>query len=448
MSATPNTSFSARDRLLLSIILLASLLVASCTGNLATKGRNLIEKGKYVEAIDIYKGELSKNPNRKDTWRDLALAYYKKGEFAGATEAIDKANQADPLTYLCRGLIFEGQGNNEQAISAFADALKYNPTKNTRILINSHLDGLIRSSLKMELDHAVAAESTIVVSEIPQNTIAVVKFDGSLLPPETAPIAAGIAEFTTVDLGKVEKLRLVERIKVQLLLNELALGTTQNVDVAQAPRMGRLLGSRNVVTGKLTGAGVEKFRLDGALVNTVDASSQLTEPGEAGLQLDQILQIQKGMVFDILKYLGVDPTPADRDSIMVKPTESLEAFLAYSRGLDFMARGMYEEAVKQFELALRYDNHFGLASNQLGYAQTALFNREYGVATSPQLENSFFQDAYDANFRNGQMLSSFIDGTDVLEPGNHDPSSAPNKPPQVGRRHASAAVTGNLDGDK
>ncbi len=447
MKAPKDIVPSARERLFITVLLCATSIISSCTGSLATKGRNLIEKGEYVEAIDIYSREVAKNPDKKDSWRELAFAYYKKGEYPGALEAINKADQTDPSTFLCRGLILESSGDDEQAIKAYSDALTFNPGEKTRALIKSHLDVLIRTSLQGEIDNAVAQESTLVSSEIPDNTIAVVKFDGTLLPKETAPIAAGIGEFTMVDLSKVETLRLVERLKVEILLKELEIASSAAVDPAQAPRVGRLLGSKNVVTGKLVGAGVERFRLDGALVNTTDASSKLTEPGEAGLVLDQILQVQKAMVFDILEYLGVQPSDANRDSIMTKPTESLEAFLAFSRGLEFMMLGMYEEAIEQFRLALQYDGGFELASAQLENAQIAFDNRQFGAATPFQLENQFFLDVFNQGLGNGEMLTNFIDNSDILQPGNENPTRLPNKPPQVGQGRTSAAVTGNIDGD-
>jgi len=446
MSAFKNKALSAEAGLFLSMILLGTLIISSCAGGLSTKGRNLIEKGEYAEAIEIYNREISKNPGKKDVRRDLAFAYYKKGDYPNALESISKADQADPLTHLCRGLILEASGDNNEAIKSFGNSLQYHPNTKTKALIKSHLDALIRSSLQIEVDDAVAQEGTLGAQDIPDNTIAVVKFDGTLLPKETAPIAAGIGEFTMVDLSKVETLRLVERLRVEILLKELEIGSSQAVDPAQAPRFGRLLGSKSVVTGKLVGAGIERFRLDGALINTSDASSKLTEPGEAGLVLDDILRVQKAMVFEILEYLGVQPTDADRDSIMAKPTESLEAFLAYSRGLEFMILGMYEEAIEQFRLALQYDGGFELASGQLENALIALDNRQFGASTSIQLENQFFLDVFYQWTGNGQMLTSFIDPTNLLQPGNENPTSPPIRPPQIGGR-TSANVTGNIDGD-
>jgi len=439
--------YQARDGLLLLLISSAVLMAVSCTGSISSKGRSLVEKGEYDNAIELFNREISKNPDKKDSWSDLAFAYYKKGDYEKALDAINKADQSKPTTHLCRGLIFEGTGENKKAIQSFSQALQHKPTTQTKVLIKSHLDALIRESLQAEIASAVSQESSLETSNIPDNTIAVVKFDGSLLSKEIAPIATGIGEFTMVDLAKVEALQLVERLKVEVLLKELAIAQSDAVDVSQAPRMGRLLGSKSVVTGKLVGAGTERFRLDGALVNTIDASSKLTEPGESGLVLDEILRVQKAMVFDILEFLGVQPTDADRDSIMVKPTESLEAFLAYSRGLEFMSQGLFDDAIEQFRIALRADGGFGLAGEQLADAQTAFTNQQFGPASSGQLENSFIGDVTSPGIDNGRLLTTFIDDTDVLDPEKTNPTKGPTKPPVVGQKRAGANVSGNLDGD-
>src|SRR3990172_1085742 len=112
MNAFKNKALSAREKLFLSIILLGTLILSSCAGGLSTKGRNLVEKGEYAEAIEIYNREISKNPDKKDARRDLAFAYYKKGDYSNALESISKADQTDPSTHLCRGLILEASGDN------------------------------------------------------------------------------------------------------------------------------------------------------------------------------------------------------------------------------------------------------------------------------------------------------------------------------------------------
>ena len=65
------------------------------------------------------------------------------------------------------------------------------------------MDDLVRISLKAQISSAISQESTLVVGSIPENTIAVVKFDGSLLTPEkgsnidvAVPVIVAASDFT------------------------------------------------------------------------------------------------------------------------------------------------------------------------------------------------------------------------------------------------------------
>jgi Flp pilus assembly protein TadD len=103
---------------------LVALVAASCGGHLSTKGRNLVREGDYAGAIEIYNQQVTKNPDKKESWRDLAYAYYKKGDFSSALQAVSKADPADPSAHICLGLIYEATGKSNQAINAFDEALK------------------------------------------------------------------------------------------------------------------------------------------------------------------------------------------------------------------------------------------------------------------------------------------------------------------------------------
>lgn len=436
------------ERLLLPLLISALCLfvLSSCGGNWSAKGRKLVDKGEYVRAIEVYSQELAKNPEKHDAWRDLGFAHYKAENYSEALQALSRASQDDAFTFLCFGLVYEAQELYDSAISSMSDALSLEPDKKTRALLKSRMDDLVRISLQAQISLAISQETTLVVGSIPENTIAVVKFDGSLLSPENAPIAAGLADFTMVDLSKVKQLRLVERLKVELLLRELNLATSPYVDVSLAPRMGRLLGSRNVVTAKLSVSGVSRIRIAGALINTVEASSQITSPAEAELNLKQLLRAQKAFVFDLLVFLGIETSPSERDSIMVEPTESMAAFMAYSRGMEFLSRGMYNQAEQEFQSALLFDKGFSRAQIQVANTRVAISNRQFGAATALDLETSFVATVSSAGNQSGALLTTFITDSDVLEPGDENPSETPINPPDVAAP-GTAAVKGNLDGD-
>ncbi|MEE8148878.1 MAG: hypothetical protein V3T75_00370, partial [candidate division Zixibacteria bacterium] len=210
--------------------------------------------------------------------------------------------------------------------------------------------------------------------------------------------------------------------------------------------MGRLLGSRNVVTAKLSVGGVSRIRIAGALINTVEASSQITSPAEAELNLKQLLRAQKAFVFDLLVFLGIETSPSERDSIMVEPTESMAAFMAYSRGMDFLSRGMYNQAEQEFHSALLLDRGFSRAQVQVANTRVAISNRQFGAATSLDLETSFVATVSSAGNQSGALLTAFVTDSDVLEPGDENPNETPINPPDVAAP-GTAAVKGNLDGD-
>jgi TolB-like protein len=216
--------------------------------------------------------------------------------------------------------------------------------------------------MQVEVSQALQGEDAIDVDQIPDNTIAVIDFDGTHLNAELAPLARGLAEFTTIDLAKVKSLRVVDRLKIDMIIEELKLSASSAVDPSTAPRMGKLLGAKHIVGGAVMDMGATGLRLDGVLINIGDSSSMMTAPAEG--KLNEIFRVQKDFVFSILADLDITLTAAERDAISEVPTESYLAFLAYCRGLDFQKRGFQRDAQASFQQAVQHDQGFGAAENK------------------------------------------------------------------------------------
>jgi len=347
----------------------ALLLMAGCAQNLMMQGRKLSTEGEHGRAIEVLKQYLLEHPDRPEAWRELGAAYYRQGDLGQAEDALARAEASDPLTRLYQGLIFEAREEYPPAISAYTEALRLEPSKETARLVRVHLDQLIRKNINRQVAQAVSGEKRIDVDSIPPNTIAVTDFDGTHLSEENAPIARGLAELTAADLAKVESLQLVERLKIEMLMKELELGASGAVSPEEAPRLGRLLGSNRIVTGSVLGLGEDRIRLDGAIVSVRDSSATLPEPSEGELQ--RFFDLQKDLVFNVIEDLGVSLTTAERDAIEEVPTESYLAFLAYCRGLHYRAGGLLPRAQAAFEQAVEYDGGFGEAAAQLESVQLA-----------------------------------------------------------------------------
>jgi tetratricopeptide (TPR) repeat protein len=345
--------------------LLLAALVAGCSQSFYMQGRKHLAKSEYDPAVEAFYKEISANPQNAHAWRELGVAFYEKGELTKAEDALKQANniQPDARAHLYLGMIQERQEDYKKAIDAYTASLHLQPKGKTATMTRAHLDRLIYKKIENDVSQALENEANINVDTIPANAIAVADFDASNLSEDLAPIAKGLAEFTSIDLAKVHSLTVVERQKLDVLMQERQLGMSGYIDPATAPRLGRLMGARKLVTGSVLGIGDEGLKLDGAIVNTVD-SSTLLPPGSEG-ELHNFFKIQKDFVFNILKELGITLSAAERDDIEKKPTESYLAFLAYCRGLDFQSRGMYGTAEQAFSEAITLDQNFQQAKDHL-----------------------------------------------------------------------------------
>jgi len=360
----PNTAMPLR---ILKSALPWSLIVLAvgCSQSFYMQGRKHLAKGEYDPAIEAFYKEISVNPQNAGAWRELGVAFYEQGNLTKAEDALKQANniQPDARTHLYLGLIYEKQKMYDKAVSAYSAALSLTRRGKTAALTRAHLDRLIYKKVEAEVSKALANEAAINVDTIPDNTIAVADFDASHLPPDVAPIAKGLAEFTAIDLAKVHSLTVVERQKLDVLLKELKFSTSGYIDPASAPRLGRLMGARKLVTGSVLAIGEEGLKLDGAVVNTID--SALLRPPSAEGELQKFFRLEKDFVFAIIKELGITLTPEERDAIQEVPTESYLAFLAYCRGLDYQSRGLYGMAKQAFHEAVQYDQNFQQAQQHL-----------------------------------------------------------------------------------
>jgi tetratricopeptide (TPR) repeat protein len=347
-------------------------LFVGCSAGYYGKGRKLTEEGRYDQAMEAFYEEIALHPESSEAWRELGVAAYGKNDLTKAEDALKQANSIKPdaRTHLYLGLVYEKQGMIDRAIEAYGTALSLDPGGKTGNVIRAHLDRLVSRQMAIEIERAIEREEAIDPSEIPDNTVAVVRFDNSHLSSELAPIALGIAEFTTVDLAKVNSLRVIDRLKIDMILDELELSASGAVDPTTAPRLGKLLGTRHLVGGALMDMGETGIRLNGLLVNTDDSSSEWTDPAEG--ELNQIFRVQKDFVFSIIDDLGITLTAEERDAIAEVPTESVLAFLAYCRGLDFQQRGFYRDAQSSFNRAVQHDPGFRAAGNRDASMQASL----------------------------------------------------------------------------
>ena len=147
---------------------------------------------------------------------------------------------------------------------------------------------------------------------------------------------------------------------MQALADEIALGASGAVDSGSVVRAGRLMRAGTVVNGLILQEGTSRLTLDARLV-TVSTGS-LGEGTTVSNTLDALFAMEKQLAFALFDRLGVQLTPAERQLVERRPTTNLNAFLAYSRGLQASDDGRFEDAAKYFDNARSMDPSFGLAA--------------------------------------------------------------------------------------
>jgi hypothetical protein len=165
------------------------------------------------------------------------------------------------------------------------------------------------------------------------------------------------------DLSQIEELKVVERLRLQFLMDELRLSPEGLTEEGTAPRLGKLLGTRNLIKGSFMVTPSMKLTLDAG----VFAIGSLGPPVMNNFDgnLTRLFQMEKELVLRILDYFKIEISPEKREKLIQIPTQNLVAFLSYCNGLDAWDRGDFKAASSFFQEALRLDPQFQLARDYL-----------------------------------------------------------------------------------
>jgi TolB-like protein len=313
----------------------------------------------------------AEHPRSAPAHRALGIAYYKLNRYGEARQTLEQAaaiDSTDGTTQLFLGMTAEAQNDLPAARQAYSSYVSHGHTSRVRHLLEQRLAALNRKELTLAARREIANEATLSSIPGPPTTVAVLPLSFSGRDSTLRPLGRGLAELLTTDLAQSPALTVVERTRVQALLTEIELQQSGATDRATRVRAGRILQAGRLVAGGITQTGAD-IRVDAPIVNVTDARVVGT-PSDTRT-LDQVFTIEKNIAFGILSSLGVTLTTAQRDAIEQRPTKSLAAFLAYSRGLTFQDEGRFDAAAQSFRQAVQIDPGFGAAARQEQQTSTA-----------------------------------------------------------------------------
>ena len=310
--------------------LLGLILLAACSGNSQPAPVTPAE-------VTSLESERAKFPNDPEVLSRIGIRYYEGKQWSRAQQTLTQSFQVKPsfVAAVYLGLTNEATGHFEDAEGYYraAGSLSKTPTQHREL--DRRLADLGRTRLRSEARQAIARESTLTATAPEPGTVAVMPWAYVGTDESLRPLGYGVAQLVVTDLSKISSLKLVERERVQVLLDELELASGGHVDPRTAARAGRLLRAERVVQGlvRQTRDGVE---LEATVVRTTDGTVEASV--DIGDKLERLFTLEKVIITGVLQQTGISVTPAELRAITERPTQDLQAFLVASRGLEAEAR--------------------------------------------------------------------------------------------------------------
>jgi tetratricopeptide (TPR) repeat protein len=345
------------SRLIWGLLALFSL---NCSSYKYWEGKSLLDAKNYDVAIVKLLVAESHQPDDFRPKRDLGLAYFHKNELNQALKKLLEARRLkinDGLTAFYLGQTYEALRQYDSALAEYTRCHQMGRFQPVAPLLKKRIRDLLLQKISAEIKTAVADENLLDLATIPENSMAVLYYKNINNWKQLDPLEKGLAQMLITDLSKVRALRLVERLKLQQLLQEIHLTHSDLFAPESVPRFGKFLGARKIIKGGFLSSDEGEIQIITAIVETRTGEIVKKEIQLKG-GIHQFFELEKKLVFEIARTLGIELSFSEREAIQQYPTQDLLAFLAYAKGLDYEDQARFDEAREAYLEALTLDSQF------------------------------------------------------------------------------------------
>lgn len=203
-----------------------------------------------------------------------------------------------------------------------------------------------------------------ILSAGERTTLAILDFsNNSLIDKEKhASLSQGLAEIMITELSKVQSLRLVERQKINSLIQEMQLSQSGIISEDAGVQVGKLLGAHFLVFGSFMISFNNQIRVD---IRIVEVETGVTiKAEEVTDKVAKLFDIVKKLNEKITKDLNIKLSKQDKESL-TESNISLDVISCFSKGLEYEESNRKDEAKKMYMKTLEKDPNFELAKKRL-----------------------------------------------------------------------------------
>lgn len=338
---------------------------------------------------------IKSNPNDVEAITSLGIYYYQARNYPLALKIFQKAREVDslyPVALCYLGLTHEAQKEWEKAAQIYQMYHQFEEQS----LYSTWLRGREILLQKKERERELLTllqEPTEKLKKVSPTTLAIFPFTYLGNAPIFAPIRKGLAELLIRDLQRIPRLTVIDRWKIQLLFDEIRNRTSLLTNENTTIRIGKLTGAGSVIRCSYNVLENDILVVDIAFWDILH--QQFPTTSTHAEKIENLLYLEKELMLSILERLNMTIPTDLSDELMELPTQSWEAFLAYSAALEQEDAGDYQRAASLLEKALGLDADFQLCKERLNVI------RLLAIATTPP-EKLIYQSAQEQP--NAQVL--------------------------------------------
>lgn len=321
--------------------------------------------------VGALQARLGADSSRADVIVALGAAYRLQGRHDEVVPLMERGlvlHPDDRRFPVLLGIAYEDTEQFDDALELYRGYLQNGDDPTLRRQLAGRIRILEHEQLLATVRRSIADETTLPMPTT-TGTIAVFPFLLQTADSTLDPLSRAIAELLVTDLSQTDRLTVLERTRVQALLDEIQLAEEGLVDPATAARGGRLLGAGRIVQGSVGGT-EQDLQLTAAVVGVTTGEPQV-ESAQGSSPLARFFDAEKALALDLYRVLGIELTPAERERVNRRPTENVRALLLFGLGLEAEDIGNYQLAYNHFSQAATLDPSFTIARDRAAQAKLA-----------------------------------------------------------------------------
>lgn len=356
-----------RKTVVFSLLLYFTLFLIHCS---VTHVMNNPQKLK--EKMLALAHQILQNPNDAGPLMELGIIFLKIKRFERGRILLERAyksNPEDPEILFYYGLSLEFCNTEQRAFDIYRNYEYVAHRSPYRRMMKERYNILSRRVMRQFARDLLRQESLLQTQRLSPKAIIVFPFSYQGQNEYYAVLSKGLCEMIITDLSQIKDLQLIERIRLNALLDEMNLSGSGLVNLKTAARFGRLLSAGQVLYGAYDILGEDRFRVAMELKDLINREAPALRANSSAA-LKNLLRLEKRIVFGVIEKMGIELTHEEKQRILRIPTKNMQAFITYCKGLAQEDAGQFEAAAATYQQALQLDPDFDIVAEKIDDVQS------------------------------------------------------------------------------